>query len=312
MSFSENFQQLVGRIGAPKASGARARFSLTSDILSYRECPRQYGYFANDRFVPARATQLFFGTIIHQILDRCHRHYQGVYGYPQGSMPTSSDIERYFDEVENALKSHGVRAANLSVRERALEIITAFNELEGPDLYPRIIDTEFRLESDRIHYVLSGVVDVLVAPDGPSRDPANLEIWDYKGTKYPDVNSKRYKDYEWQMCVYAELFKAKEGTYPRRGILYFLNELDNISNAQSPSRRPIRAKLAIDFTEDKIHQALEQFDQTAADIIECRQSGQWPVPTSSTAPDVKTCDVCDIRWNCPLKQDTYPIRLPFA
>ena len=35
----------------------RPRFSLTSDIISFRKCRRQYGYFGNDGFVPAEAVQ---------------------------------------------------------------------------------------------------------------------------------------------------------------------------------------------------------------------------------------------------------------
>ena len=55
----------------------RPRFSLTSDIISYRRCRRQYGYFGNDGYVPAQTLQVFYGTVIHQVLDRCHRHYSG-------------------------------------------------------------------------------------------------------------------------------------------------------------------------------------------------------------------------------------------
>lgn len=49
MSAWTNYSNIV--IPSPQPSVVRPRFSLTSDILSYRRCSRQYGYFGNDGFV---------------------------------------------------------------------------------------------------------------------------------------------------------------------------------------------------------------------------------------------------------------------
>jgi hypothetical protein len=75
----------------------RPRFSLTSDIISFRKCQRQYGYFGNDGFVPAQAVQVYFDQMIYQVLDRCHRHYSRFFGHPVGTFPTDADIENYFN-----------------------------------------------------------------------------------------------------------------------------------------------------------------------------------------------------------------------
>jgi hypothetical protein len=106
MSAWQNFQSV--KVPPPQPSASRPRFSLTSDILSFRHCSRQYGYFGNDGFVPAQAVQIFYGTVIHQVLDRCHRHYSGLMGPARGTMPTDSDIDHYFGEVENALYQFAV------------------------------------------------------------------------------------------------------------------------------------------------------------------------------------------------------------
>src|SRR6266545_4278517 len=116
----------------------RPRFSLTSDIISFRKCRRQYGYFGQDGFVAAQAVQIFFGQIIHQVLDRCHRHYSGFFGHPKGTLPTDANIEQYFDEVEQALRAHGVRPASPVVATQAKQVLKTFNSLEGPTLYPRV------------------------------------------------------------------------------------------------------------------------------------------------------------------------------
>ena len=285
----------------------RPRFSLTSDILSFRRCSRQYGYFGNDGFVPAQATQIFYGTIIHQVLDRCHRHYWGMMGHPVRTMPTDAEVGSYFGEVQNALRSHGVRPASPAVAEKALCVLQLFNSIEGSTLYPLIRDTEFRLESERNQYVLRGVVDVLARSRNAPDDPAEMEIWDYKGTKLPDLASADMRDYVWQMCVYAELYRARSGHYPARAILYFLNELDQ---QPAPVARPLRAVHEVRFTAAMIQQALGGFDATAQDIIGCRGTNVWPLP--GDAPQKETCDICDLRWNCTRPAVPYPIRLPIV
>ncbi len=294
---------------APSPSPAgRPRFSLTSDIVSFRRCSRQYGYFGNDGFVPAQAVQIYYGTIVHQVLDRCHRHFAGLAGFPKGTMPSHVDIEHYFGEVENALKSHGVRPTSPAVRDKALAVLKTFNDVEGPDLYPRVFNTEYRLESDQGQYVLRGVVDVLATGPGAGEDPAKMEIWDYKGTQHPPLSSQTMQDYVWQMCVYAELYKARSGAYPARAILYFLNELHSKPGDPPVTKRPKRAVCTVDFTPKMIADGLAAFDVTAKAIMTCKASRVWPDP--GAAPGKETCDICDIRWNCGKVKGVYPRRYP--
>lgn len=293
----------------------RPRFSLTSDIISFRKCPRQYGYFGQDGFVPAQAVQIFFGQIIHQVLDRCHRHYSGFFGHPKGTMPTDADIEHYFNEVDQALRAHGVRPASPIVAVQAKQVLKTFNTLEGPLLYPRVLDTEYRLESERQNFVLRGVVDVLAADD--SGEP---EIWDYKGTDKPQLSSPDLRDFEWQMSVYAELYKVKAGRYPVRAVLYFLNELKTKPGDPPISKRPKPAVHVVDFmregvetdgTPTLVRQGLDAFDLTAADIMACKCAHQWDAPQGTDVPNEKTCDICDIRWNCSAHPSgKYKVRMP--
>ena len=221
-------------------------------------------------------------------------------------MPTDADIEHYFDEVDQALRAHGVRPASPPVAVQAKQVLKTFNTLEGPGLYPRVIDTEYRLESERQNFVLRGVVDVLAA-DG-SGEP---EIWDYKGTDKPPLSSSDLRDYEWQMYVYAELYKVKAGRYPVRAVLYFLNELKTKTRDPPITKRPIPAVHVVDFmragveadgTPTLVKQGLSAFDLTAADIIACKHTRRWDAPMGTDVPDEKTCDICDIRWNCSAHQ----------
>jgi putative RecB family exonuclease len=258
--------------------------------LAYQQCSLQYAAFAIRRYEPALVVQLFYGTIIHQVLDRAHAHYRGELGVPPGSFPTDADIDNYFTQVENALIARRIRAVR-SVREQAKSILKRFNALEGPTLYPRIIDTECRLQADQGQFILQGNVDVLAASDAGGADA--VEIWDYKGANKPSLGDPDYQRYVFQMQVYADLYRQKTGTAPSKAILYFLNEL---TGDPAPTTRPVNALLEVNLDPTSVQQALHSFGQTVQEIEGCRVARTWPDP--AVAPPEKTCSACDLRWNC--------------
>jgi putative RecB family exonuclease len=284
----QNFQNLTVPFNPPAQS--RRRYSVTADILAYQQCSIQYGAFAVRRYEPALVVQLFYGTVIHQVLDRAHAHYRGEMGVPPGTLPTNADIDNYFTQVENALIARRIRAVQ-SVRDQAREILQRFNALEGPTLYPRIIDTECRLQADQGQYILHGNVDVLVASNVGGGNA--VEIWDYKGANKPSVGDPDYQRYVFQMQVYADLYRQKTGNAPSKAILYFLNEL---AGNPPPTTRPVNALLEVNLDLAAVQQALQSFGQTVQQIEACRAVRNWPNPT--VPPPEKTCSACDLRWNC--------------
>jgi putative RecB family exonuclease len=162
-------------------------------------------------------------------------------------------------------------------------------------LYSRVIDTEHRVQGDRGNYIVEGVIDVLADSDTGSGERNKVEIWDYKGTKRPALDSEDMKTYGYQMLVYAALYKLRNGCYPGSAVLYFMNELN-----ESFSSTPPKARVRIDLDDVSIQKALGEFDGTAAEIISCKDKNNWPAPSPSKMPDIKeTCDACDIRWSCP-------------
>ena len=284
----QNFQSLQVPFNPPAQS--RRRYSVTADILAYQQCSLQYAAFAVRRYEPALIVQLFYGTIIHQVLDRAHAHYRGELAVPPGSLPSGSDIDNYFTQVENALIARRIRAVK-SVRDQAREILQRFNSLEGPTLYPRIQDTECRLQADQGQYILHGNVDVLVASD--NSNTSAVEIWDYKGATKPSLGDPDYQRYVFQMQVYADLYRQKTGITPSKAILYFLNEL---GGNPAPTTRPVNALLEVNLNQIAVQQALQAFDQTVQQIEGCRTSRVWPNPVQP--PTLSTCNACDLRWNC--------------
>lgn len=310
------------------APNIKRRYSVTQDVVGYRRCPRQYGAFKVHNYAPAHQTQLYFGTILHQVLDRCHGHFHGMMDpatagtlpdngqilpdaeieryfrdvrtsldndLPPPSPPT--DLIRYFLEVEDGLKSQGIRAITSDLRVKALRILQYFNTLEGPDLYPRVRDTELRLQADQHTHILNGVVDLLVENPGVD-DPGECEIWDYKGMSRIGLLRVDLETYLFQMRVYAQLYQLKYGVLPKRVVLYFLGELDGPT---PPTARPVNATLELDIHNgmraDEILEAMQAFDTTVHDIEHSRATDQWPCAAPGNISE-QDCAICDLRWDC--------------
>jgi hypothetical protein len=315
-------------LAAPAAPPIKRRCSVTQDVVGYRRCPRQYGEVNVHKYAPAHQTQLYFGTVLHQVLDRFHSHYHGLLDartkgtLPDGGgvlpdsvidafltvadaaartrtavPPPPSDIVRYFLEVENSLKSQGIRAIQRDQRLKAIRVLQYFNALEGPTLYPRVADTEHRLQADQASFILHGVVDLLV--QGPASTAADCEIWDYKGTSRLGMTPADIQTYTFQMQVYARLYELKHGSLPRRVVLYLLNELDGPT---CPTTRPVNALLDIDASNgldpSDIAHAMAEFSTTVGMIERDRQTDMW-MPAAVGCISEKDCAICDLRWDCP-------------
>ena len=326
-------------VAPPSAMPIKRRFSVTGDIVAYRQCGRRYGAYHVHGYAPAQQTQLYFGQIIHQVLDRCHAHYHGILNpATRGQVPDDgavltdaqvksyfdartnalrndtvvpappSDLLRYFLEVEEGLTSRGIRAVTPKLRYRAIRVLQYFNQLEGPTLYPRVVDTEHRLQADRGDHILHGVVDVLAHADTGGGGPGDREIWDYKGTSRDSMTTDDLRTYQFQMQVYAGLYELKHGVRPQRVVLYLLNELYIFPSP--PTTRPINAtielSLANGLSPTEIAQALQEFTQTKDQIEQARATDQWLPATPGTISVNQDCAICDLRWDCPTPNQAIP------
>lgn len=106
-------------------------YGITSDIIAYRLCPRNYGFFKKRNFIPSTSGQLFFGTIIHNVFDQAHLHYSGRFNLTD--LPLS-DRRRGF-EGSSAREMLRVNLENL-VRNNILE--------------PEEITEDFRFEDAQV------------------------------------------------------------------------------------------------------------------------------------------------------------------
>lgn len=261
----------------------RKEYSITSDVLAFRRCSRQYGHFAVHGFVPAQATQLYFGVVIHEVLDRLHRQFSGVAEGKPAGLPNETDVKEYFIAVTEALRARGVRPYSRRAEQSALEYLQRFNADWGPTLYPLVIDTERKLKADKTNYVLTGVVDVLARPVGGGL--TQTEIWDYKGSHRVGDGTPEMESYLFQMRVYAELFRRREGTFPSKAMLCFIAESD-----------PARMFVDVPFDAVSVGAAMDVFDKTVDEIERRRRADDWSPP--AIPPSRETCAACDIRWDC--------------
>jgi DNA helicase-2/ATP-dependent DNA helicase PcrA len=279
-----------------KEAGVKRAYSITADILAFRRCSRQYGYFAVKGYVPAQATQLYFGIVIHEVLDRAHKQFSGLMEGRERGIPTDNDVEAYHRTVTEALRSRGIRPYSRRAEKKALEDLQNFNRAHGPKLYPRVKDTEHKLKADFKDFYMHGVVDVLASADGR---PGELEIWDYKGSKRVEANSWEMKNYTFQMQVYSELYKKRHNEYPARAILCFISE-----------KKIEDMLIEVPLGEKAAQEALSLFGETVGEIEKRRDADDWPAPR--IAPSKETCGACDIRWDCSAAMTAYrfPLRKP--
>ena len=316
------------QVAPPAAPNIKRRYSVTTDVVGYRRCPRQYGSIHVHKFAPSKQTQLYFGTIVHQVLDRCHSHYHGIVDPntkgqlpDHGSVvsdatvsdffddlrdarkkqtalpPVPSDIVRYFIEVEDGLISQGIRAITPDLRLKAIRILQYFNALEGPVLYPLVKDTEHRLQADQGTHILHGVVDLLV-DSSASGNPGDCEIWDYKGTQRIGLSQSDLDTYMFQMRVYARLYELKHNVLPKKVVLYFLSELEGNT---CPTIRPANATLELDakngLSAGEIARAVSEFAATVYKIESDRAVDTWN-PAAPGCISEQDCALCDFKWDC--------------
>src|SRR5690349_7976741 len=86
------------------------KYSTTGDILSFKRCRRQYGFFGVRRFVSATNTQRYFGNLVHDVLDRINRVYQ-----ISRFIPDHDEIVQLVDDAHQRLIRSGVRPYNASL-----------------------------------------------------------------------------------------------------------------------------------------------------------------------------------------------------
>ena len=167
-------------------------YSLTGDVLSYRQCSLQYRYYNGSSLPPSRPVQMWTGQMIHGILEEAYNLWKDDNITFATEWPCSytnertraiidqlafHDIYRIGYNIEAMLAASGIRARSNLAREYAyLRSWRAVNYI-GPMLFPLIEFTEKSMSATRDYpqfappsgqllrgdgkYELTGVADVI-------------------------------------------------------------------------------------------------------------------------------------------------------
>lgn len=298
-------------------------YSITADVLSFRRCPRQYLLYRERGFMPPNATQFYFGTVVHQTLDNAYMHYSGrIEGVREKTLPKDEDIYRYFRNVENGLFARGIRPFAQGPRggagadklngdedyntlkdeigtERASAFykIRFFNRVEGNSLYPRVIDTECRIDVNQSNFIITGNVDVIAYTNKNGKK--ELELWDYKSQKPRDLaeNTNDGKDARMQMRIYAHIYNQRTNEMPTRGIIYSLGSIDPKTTPEDHTPEDAIIEILDLANEVEFENSIDEFSETVRQIESSRNTNIWPGPKKD--PGASTCDACPKRYDCP-------------
>lgn len=309
----------------------RPRLSLTSDVLDFRKCHRKYGLYKVRGFSGSSPTAEFVGTFAHRAMEEAWQLFQEDH-YP----PTKHEMVSVLDQIRQDLLDEGRSPhswpAVLHAGYQVLCMTATMNEL---GLFESIIDSERTLRTGEEDYVLEGVVDlILEEPEGlvlwdfkSAQDPRR-SLTDPNATgRSQRASQQRLDDYSLQLRLYHYLCESVLEEVPARCELIFLGELgranidfsdfDNLENAwhatsPDPLSKSEWASQRNNATDGKttglfysvsnsasdIADAISEFEETAREILECRDLDEWTAPAESELPSKQTCDDCDFLESC--------------
>lgn len=156
-------------------------YSLTGDILSFRQCSLQYRYYNGSSLPPSRPVQMWTGQLVHGVLEEAYklwkdRHFSFLSEWPLSfsferskeyveSLPIT-DIYRIGRSIEQTLEASGIRARSNTAREYAFFRCWRAVNFIGPMLFPLIEVTEKSMSATRAYPVFSPPAGQTLRGDG--------------------------------------------------------------------------------------------------------------------------------------------------
>ncbi len=264
-------QELLKALAFPlrQRSAPKKSFSFTSDLKVYETCPRQYQFFRQYDFVPARSAEIFFGSLVHQTIEAVHR----IALDGQFDTLDEQGIRGLFDTAFRRLVNHGVRPIGAPQRERAFEQVMHYVSQNQAEIR-RIIETEVDVSVEKPGYILVGKIDLVLGGDG------RLELLDFKSQTKPAADDARLNSYYRQLCIYAHILEQRYGKRPDRLLLYWTGEA-----------RKQDALTVFPYDPNVVVEAGTEFDG----VVERIQARDFLV---RQPPEAKVCRECDLRRYC--------------
>jgi hypothetical protein len=256
----------------------------------------------------------------------------------QKTHATNAELRQQLEKYFRILWARGVRTAFASKQETVGRVVNHLFPLGSMHKTVRAAiegaqHTEYELRAVRKlvkgnfagknRLMLTGVLDLVLQQDYPlvyarswvwtdlntlqgkvvkqtiGAKPGELEIWDYKGTRF---NSPYVGDYVRQLLTYAALYEERSGKIPTRCVLFFVNEP---KPAQQLLAVPVDAgimKKAEDWTIAQVRQLRAtvvefQKDPTSVDggSLELQH---LPIGQRTDDELRQQCTACSLRFDC--------------
>ncbi len=255
-----------------KKSDVKHRYSFTSHILLYENCPVQYKFFREVEFSPVRTNAILFGTLVHETIEDVHR--EVLSGKTENI--THGNMEAWLlANYAQLSKEQGVYLRESSLKAVLRHVENYVNEARKD--WSRIREAEVPLTLLKERYILEGRIDLIRGKDD------TLEILDFKTDVKPDVNSEKDREklnrYRRQLEIYAHIVQNKYGKPVSKMHLFYTGTEDG-----SPL-------VSYDFSSKSIERTIAEVD-AVVERIEQKDFAQ------TRNCDPLKCQECDFRHYC--------------
>lgn len=243
-------------------------YSFTGHVKMYETCPRQYQFFREYDFKPARAGETFFGQLVHYTIEEMHRmSLKGKF-----TILNETTIRETFEKTFCLLLRTDLRLIDPTRKEQAFGHIMNYF-LQNQEEIQSTVGTEMDVSMEMEDYILRGRIDLLMKRHG------RLEVLDFKTGRRP-AGSDELEDYKRQLYAYAWALERRYGERPARLFLYWTEE-----------PRKEDALMEVHCDREEMEQANRLFDSVIGKIQ--KKDFRILVP-----PEPCICRSCDIQHIC--------------
>lgn len=154
-------------------------YSISSDLLGYRQCSLQYRYTRISQLPPSKPVQMWFGQFIHNVLEHTFKFYK-----EKNELPDLKELINICDEVKDKLASRGLYPRNWIIYDLAIKRLNIAISKICKDLFVLMKYSEIKLNSTQKYfesqiynpsefYEIVGIIDIL------SKSKLQLHFTDY-------------------------------------------------------------------------------------------------------------------------------------
>ncbi|MBC2856437.1 ATP-dependent helicase [Cetobacterium sp. 2A] len=261
----EDFQMKNLFVDDVKIANVKDKYSFTSHILNYKQCPFRYKMNKIFKFQGKNGKDTFFGTLVHQTIENINKD---VIFSKKIDIDIFKIEEWYYENYEILKKNERITLDEESLKLGLNQVLDYFKN--GKEFLRNAIAAEEQVFLIRENYIIEGKIDLIV------KENDEYKVIDFKtGNFHKDLTVE--KNHRKQLEIYSYLLSKKLGVEIKTGILYYTKNIEN----------PI---VEIDINQSSVNKTLMEFDKS----IEKIEAKNFEKINS----DSKKCEKCEFRHYC--------------